>query len=388
MSRKRDAAALVRRVFGSDDESSENEARGEGEEAEGGTPVISGHLDPPPPVRFLAPDRERHVGPLADSIPGLHLVRGAFTREAQAWLLDAIRKEGLVETPHPVPAISVASRVAREAPSRAYEAIRARRAKRPFTFSATKVKTRVDDSTSTHTPLPTRTHIKTSSVRKNQAMRFGNFPRWAATLADSVARLAARDGAFPALRKKNGESDESDESDEAFSFDQYVVNAYLPGEGLKPHVDLAAFDDGVCVVSLLSSTVMDLSPAPEARAAPGRHRRANASAAATSPSGTDAPNQRPNQPSDVSIGIRLDPGDALFLSGDARWRWRHGIAARAADARAGGGAHERGFRVSVALRTLREEGRELRVAATARPGYGQKAQTRDGYTERKELRYW
>ena len=361
MSRKRDAAALVRRVFGSDDESSENEARGEGEEAEGGTPVISGHLDLPPPVRFLAPDRERHVGPLADSIPGLHLVRGAFTREAQAWLLDAIRKEGLVETPHPVPAISVASRVAREAPSRAYEA-RRRANSLPF------LKTRVDDSTST-TPLPTQTHIKTSLVRKNQAMRFGNFPRWAATLADSVARLAARDGAFPARRKKNGESGESDE---AFSFDQYVVNAYLPGEGLKPHVDLAAFDDGVCVVSLLSSTVMDLSPAPEELRD------------AIPPSGTDGGIER----SDVSIGIRLDPGDALFLSGDARWRWRHGIAARAADARAGGGAHERGFRVSVALRTLREEGRELRVAATARPGYGQKAQTRDGYTERKELRYW
>jgi alkylated DNA repair dioxygenase AlkB len=197
-------------------------------------------------------------------------------------------------------------------------------------------------------------------------MRFGNFPRWAATLADSVARLAARDGAFPARRKKNGESGESDESDEAFSFDQYVVNAYLPGEGLKPHVDLAAFDDGVCVVSLLSSTVMDLSPAPEARAAPGR--RANASAAATSPSGTDAPNQRPNQPSDVSIGIRLDPGDALFLSGDARWRWRHGIAARAADKQSVGGFKERGFRVSVTLRSLREEGRELRVAANASEG--------------------
>ena len=368
MSRKRDAAALVRRVFGSDDESSDNEARGEGEEAEGGTPVISGQLDPPPPVRFLAPDRERHVGPLADSIPGLHLVRGALTREAQAWLLDAIRKEGLVETPHPVPAISVASRVAREAPSRAYEA---RRRANSTPFMKTQV-VEVDDSTTPQSPLQTRTQsIKTSSVRKNQAMRFGNFPRWAATLADSVARLAAEDGAFPALRKRNfRESGESGES--LVEFDQYVVNAYLPGEGLKPHVDLAAFDDGVCVVSLLSSTVMDLSPAPEARAAPGRRKKKkNASAAsALPPSGTDAPiiNQA-NQPSDVSIGIRLDPGDALFLSGDARWRWRHGIAARAADARAhGGGAHERGFRVSVALRTLREEGRELRVAATARPG--------------------
>jgi len=357
MSRKRDAAALVRRVFGSDDESSENEAQGEGEDAEGGTPVISGHLDPPPPVRFLAPDRERHVGPLADSIPGLHLVRGAFTREAQAWLLDAIRKEGLVETPHPVPAISVASRVAREAPSRAYD-VRVRRAN-STPFMKTQV-VEVDDSTTPQSPLQTRTQsIKTSSVRKNQAMRFGNFPRWAATLADSVARLAAEDGAFPpAFRKRNfRESGESGESVRK-AFDQYVVNAYLPGEGLKPHVDLAAFDDGVCVVSLLSSTVMDLSPAPEARAAPGR--RANASAAAIN---------QANQPSDVSIGIRLDPGDALFLSGDARWRWRHGIAARAADARAhGGGAHERKFRVSVALRTLREEGRELRVAATARPG--------------------
>ena len=357
MSRKRDAAALVRRVFGSDDESSENEARGEGEEAEGGTPVISGHLDPPPPVRFLAPDRERHVGPLADSIPGLHLVRGAFTREAQAWLLDAIRKEGLVETPHPVPAISVASRVAREAPSPAYEA---RRRANSTPFMKTQV-VEVDDSTTPPTPPPTQTQSKTSSVRKNQAMRFGNFPRWAATLADSVARLAAEDGAFPpAFRKRNfRESGESGDGGESLvEFDQYVVNAYLPGEGLKPHVDLAAFDDGVCVVSLLSSTVMDLSPAPEARDAPGR--RANASAAAIN---------QANQPSDVSIGIRLDPGDALFLSGDARWRWRHGIAARAADARAhGGGAHERKFRVSVALRTLREEGRELRVAATARPG--------------------
>jgi alkylated DNA repair dioxygenase AlkB len=361
MSRKRDAAALVRRVFGSDDESSEDEARGfpfgeasSPSRTEGGTPCISGHLDPPPPVRFLAPDRERHVGPLADSIPGLHLARGAFTREAQAWLLDAIRHEGLVETPHLLPAISVASRVAREAPSRAYEA--RRRANRPF--SVTKVTSTSNTST---TPPQTQTHIKTSLARKNQAMRFGNFPRWAATLADSVARLAKEDGALPF----------SGEDGNRYRFDQYVVNAYLPGEGLKPHVDLAAFDDGVCVVSLLSSTVMDLSPAPEELRD------------AIPPSGTDGGIER----SDVSIGIRLDPGDALFLSGDARWRWRHGIAARAADARAGGGAHERGFRVSVALRTLREEGRELRVDATARPGYRQKAVTRDGYTERKERRY-
>ena len=66
----------MRQVFGSDDDSSD-----------GGTPSTS-EFDLPPPARFLAPDRERHVGPLADSISGLHLARGALTREALAQKRD------------------------------------------------------------------------------------------------------------------------------------------------------------------------------------------------------------------------------------------------------------------------------------------------------------
>ena len=253
MSRKRDAEALVRRVFGSDDESSEGEEGGLGKASypsrtEGGTPSTADEEtlpDPPPPVRFLALDRERHVGPLADSIPGLHLARGALTREAQAWLLDAIRKEGLVEFPDPSPEVRVAARkkVAREAPSREYE----------------------DAETTRHT---SESRIA-KSFRKNQAMRFGNFPPWAAVLAERVARVAAEDGAWPASTEAaNGNAVFGEDEDEKKKkqkrsppFDQFIVNAYEPGEGLKPHVDLAAFDDGVCVVSLLSSTVMDLSPA-------------------------------------------------------------------------------------------------------------------------------
>ena len=45
-----------------------------------------------------------------------------------------------------------------------------------------------------------------------------------------------------------------------------------------------------------------------------------------------------------------------------------GIAARAADKQSVGGFKQRGFRVSVTLRSLREEGRELRVAANASEG--------------------
>ena len=339
---------MVRRVFGSDDESSEGEEGGLGKASypsrtEGGTPSTADEEtlpDPPPPVRFLAPDRERHVGPLADSIPGLHLARGALTREAQAWLLDAIRKEGLVEFPDPSPEVGVAARekVAREAPSREYE----------------------DAETTRHTSESQRA----KSFRKNQAMRFGNFPPWAAVLAERVARVAAEDGAWPASTAEaaNGNAVFGEDEDEREKkqkrsppFDQFIVNAYEPGEGLKPHVDLAAFDDGVCVVSLLSSTVMDLSPA---------EKDAETAKVITD----DGRKKEKKNSSERSVGIRLDPGDVLFLSGEARWRWRHGIAARAADKQSVGGFCARGFRVSVTLRSLREEGRELRVAANASEG--------------------
>ena len=99
MSRRRDAEALVRQVFGSDDDSSD-----------GGTPSTS-EFDLPPPARFLAPDRERHVVPLADSISGLHLARGALTREAQAWL-DKMSHHGIA--PDAVSFNTAAPRVAKE----------------------------------------------------------------------------------------------------------------------------------------------------------------------------------------------------------------------------------------------------------------------------------
>jgi hypothetical protein len=76
---------------------------------------------------------------------------------------------------------------------------------------------------------------------------------------------------------------------------------------------------------------------------------------------------------ETSYPVWLDPGDVLFLSGDARWRWRHGIAKRRHDpprgwspiANSSSGAAwvTRGFRTSVTLRAMREDGHELKVPA-------------------------
>ena len=120
-------------------------------------------------------------------------------------------------------------------------------------------------------------------------------------------------------------------------FDQMICNSYFPGEGLKPHVDLAAFADGVAVVSLESSSVMDMHPPPPPE----------------------------NEPvTSASIPARLDPGDVLFPADDARWRWRHGISKRRWDPIGEGGTLQpRGHRTSVTLRAMRDEVHELRVAA-------------------------
>lgn len=65
-------------------------------------------------------------------------------------------------------------------------------------------------------------------------------------------------------------------------FDQLSVNAYTPGEGLKPHIDLAKFEDGICIVSLKSAAIMNFRQA------------------------------------DSAYDVLLEPGDVLLLSGQSR----------------------------------------------------------------------
>jgi hypothetical protein len=67
------------------------------------------------------------------------------------------------------------------------------------------------------------------------------------------------------------------------------------GQGITPHVDLAAFGDGIASVSLGAATVMDF-----VRAADGR-----------------------------SAAVLLQPGDLLMLHGEARYEWTHGCVSAA-----------------------------------------------------------
>ncbi|KAL0080750.1 hypothetical protein J3Q64DRAFT_1827126 [Phycomyces blakesleeanus] len=106
-------------------------------------------------------------------------------------------------------------------------------------------------------------------------------------------------------------------------FDQAILNLYRKGEGIVSHVDLARFEDGVVILSLMSSCVMTMRPVPKVS---------------------------PADPS-LEVDILLNPGDILALSGLARYEWEHGIKECEYDV-VRGERIERGTRISVTLRKL------------------------------------
>lgn len=66
-------------------------------------------------------------------------------------------------------------------------------------------------------------------------------------------------------------------------FDQLIANKYEPGEGLKPHVDLMRFQDGVAILSLQSSAILSFTKL------------------------------------DKKVDVLAVPGDLLLLEGEARF---------------------------------------------------------------------
>lgn len=124
----------------------------------------------------------------------------------------------------------------------------------------------------------------------------GPLPSW----ADSLAEQLLRDGHAPHV------------------LNQLIVNEYLPGQGISPHVDcIPCFHDTVLSLSLGSSCVMTLSRCD------GGH----------------------------SVQLLLRPGSLLVMCGEARYEWRHGIAARRNDTLAGRRL-PRSRRVSLTFRTV------------------------------------
>ncbi len=129
------------------------------------------------------------------------------------------------------------------------------------------------------------------------SMYLGALPDWAQSLAE---RLYA-DGFAPALP------------------DQVIVNEYQPGQGIAPHVDcVPCFADTILSISLGSACVMDFTPLKRKRDA---------------------------------IHALLQAGCLLVMQGEARYDWKHGIAARKRDL-IEGQIIERQRRVSLTLRKV------------------------------------
>lgn len=102
---------------------------------------------------------------------------------------------------------------------------------------------------------------------------------------------------------------------------QVIVNEYVPGQGITPHVDHEKlFGPYVMAVSLGSGCVMDFTCKETGKA---HH-------------------------------VFLPPRSAYKMEGDARYLWTHGIAARVTD-KVGSSRIERGTRVSVTYRCTRED---------------------------------
>ena len=101
--------------------------------------------------------------------------------------------------------------------------------------------------------------------------------------------------------------------------DQAIVNEYEPGQGIALHADRQCFGSTVATISLGDDWRMELRPA--------------------------------GGKADTKVEILLKQGSALLMTGDARWRWFHGIAKRKKE-RTSDGWRPRKRRLSLTFRTV------------------------------------
>jgi alkylated DNA repair dioxygenase AlkB len=132
--------------------------------------------------------------------------------------------------------------------------------------------------------------------RVDESMRLGPLPDW---LMDYCQRLYD-EGHFPKIP------------------DQVIINEYQPRQGIAAHVDcVPCFEETIASLSLESACVMEFA----------------------------------NPATGEKIDHLLEPCSLLILSGDARYQWKHGIAARKTDKYAGHSI-QRGRRISLTFRNV------------------------------------
>lgn len=112
--------------------------------------------------------------------------------------------------------------------------------------------------------------------RINLNMKIGKLPNWAELIAEKLLL----EGYFKEVP------------------DQLIVNEYLPGQGITPHIDCEpCFEDTIASISLGSKCVMDFE----------------------------------NEVTKEKIPVLLHPRSLIILKDDSRYNWTHGIAPRKTD---------------------------------------------------------
>lgn len=132
--------------------------------------------------------------------------------------------------------------------------------------------------------------------RVDASMRLGQLPEWLAVYCQRLYN----DRLFPKPP------------------DQVIINEYQLGQGIAPHVDcVPCFEETIASLSLSSHCVMDFA----------------------------------KQTTGEKIPQLLEPRSLITLSGDARYKWKHGIAARKTD-KHDGQVIQRGRRISLTFRNV------------------------------------
>ncbi|EFJ37557.1 hypothetical protein SELMODRAFT_165238 [Selaginella moellendorffii] len=153
-----------------------------------------------------------------------------------------------------------------------------------------------------------------TNPNENQAMRFGGLPLWALNLSALVHSCVLEEQ----LSKRSKILAREVISREPL-FDQMIVNSYKPLEGIGAHVDLLRFEDGIVILSLVSSRVMTFKSCEDGSR---------------------------------KVGVMLRPGDLLVMSGEARYGWTHEINTNPAQQIWDGVPVPQESRISVTLRRL------------------------------------